>query len=72
LAKQVEELAEAVARLDLAFRWVCSLGAVERDAAFESVRAPGALLLLLRARACVRFHAPLCIRVGPNWRAALC
>jgi hypothetical protein len=59
---QVEELADAVARLDLAFRWVCSLGAVERDAAFESVRR-------LRARAPSRLSlAFLACFVGRGWR----
>ena len=35
---QVEDLADAVARLDLTWRWVCSMGAAERAATLESVR----------------------------------
>jgi hypothetical protein len=34
----VDELADAVRRLDLTWHWVCSLGEAERAAAFESVR----------------------------------
>ena len=38
VAAQVEDLADAVARLDLTWRWVCSMGAAERAATLESVR----------------------------------
>jgi hypothetical protein len=34
----VDDLADAVRRLDLTWHWVCSLGEAERAAAFESVR----------------------------------
>ena len=35
---QVQEIADAISRLDLTWRWVRSLGAAERAAAFEEVR----------------------------------
>jgi HPt (histidine-containing phosphotransfer) domain-containing protein len=39
LRLQVDEIADAISHLDLTWRWVRSLGAAERAAAFESVRA---------------------------------
>ena len=43
---QVQEIADAISRLDLTWRWVRSLGAAERAAAFESVRMRGARALV--------------------------